>query len=149
CGRNAGWPGLLCLASILLVIRSTSSAGILAVPLCLILLYGTAIARCGLHRSSRNSTVAVLFTPPVVIGVALIVLLNETIYSWIYEYLDLLVFSKTTSPSAVERGSWNMLAYENFLDSSGLGVGLGTNRTSNFLLALLSNVGVPGTIFFL
>lgn len=149
CGRNAGWSGLLCLVSVVLVIRSTSTAGVLAIPFCLLLLYGTAIARCGLHKSSRNSAAAVLFTPPIVIAAVLIVVLNETIYSWIYDYLDLLVFSKTTSPSAVERGSWNMYAFENFLDSSGLGVGLGTNRTSNFLLALLSNVGVPGTIFFL
>ncbi|MEZ2126338.1 MULTISPECIES: hypothetical protein [unclassified Sinorhizobium] len=148
CGRSAGWTGLLCLASIVLTARSTSSVGILALPLCLLLLYGTAIARSGLNKSSRNSSAVVLFTPPIVIAVALIVILSETIYAWVYDYLDLLIFSKTTSASAMERGSWNMHAYENFLASSGLGVGLGTNRTSNFLLALLSNVGVPGTTFF-
>src|SRR6202043_878008 len=38
---------------------------------------------------------------------------------------------------------------QNFLDSYGLGVGLGTVRTSSFPIALLSNVGVPGTIFYL
>ncbi len=36
-----------------------------------------------------------------------------------------------------------------FWDSSGLGVGLGTARTSSFPIAVLSNVGVPGALFFL
>jgi hypothetical protein len=36
-----------------------------------------------------------------------------------------------------------------FFGSYGLGVGLGTVRTSSFPVALLSNVGVPGTIFYL
>ena len=30
----------------------------------------------------------------------------------------------------------------------GLGVGLGTNRASSFILAVLSNVGVPGALFY-
>ena len=38
---------------------------------------------------------------------------------------------------------------QNFFESYGLGVGLGTVRTSSFPIALLSNVGVPGTLFYL
>ena len=36
-----------------------------------------------------------------------------------------------------------------FSISYGLGVGLGTSRTSSFPVALLSNVGLPGMIFYL
>jgi len=63
--------------------------------------------------------------------------------------VDLLVLSKSTSSSAVERGSWNTYGLQNFLDTYGLGVGLGTARTSSFPVAVLSNVGVPGALFFL
>ena len=61
----------------------------------------------------------------------------------------MIILSKPTSLSALERGSWNASGISNFFDSYGLGVGLGTVRTSSFAVALLSNVGVPGTMFFL
>jgi hypothetical protein len=64
-------------------------------------------------------------------------------------YIDLLIFNKSASASGIERESWNTFALQNFFDSYGLGVGLGTVRSSSFPLALLSNVAVPGTVFYL
>ena len=49
----------------------------------------------------------------------------------------------------MQRDSWNTFALQNFFDSYGLGVGLGTVRTSSLPMALLSNVGVPGSVFYL
>jgi hypothetical protein len=42
-----------------------------------------------------------------------------------------------------------MAAIQNVVDTMGVGVGLGTARTSSFALALLANVGIAGTIFYL
>jgi hypothetical protein len=43
---------------------------------------------------------------------------------------------------------WNAYGWSSFLASYGIGVGLGTARTSSLVFALLSNVGVLGTLFF-
>ncbi|MDR6817498.1 hypothetical protein J2X76_002674 [Neorhizobium sp. 2083] len=149
CGRDLRWTGALFLATSVLVIRSTSSTGLIGLPVCLVILYGTAVMRCGRTPGSRNSSFVALFAPVLVCLVGLVIALNDMLFRQIYSYFDLLIFSKTTSASAAERGAWNLHGYQNFLDTYGLGVGLGTSRTSSFLFALLSNVGVPGTIFFL
>ncbi|MDQ0562528.1 hypothetical protein QO004_004333 [Rhizobium mesoamericanum] len=148
CGREARWTGPLALASLVLVVLSTSSTGLVATPLCLGLLYMTAVARCGAGTGHRSSTLVVFFAPQLVIVVGIIVLLDQRIYEALYNYVDLLVLSKATTSSGLERASWNAYGLQNFLDSWGLGVGLGTARTSSFPVALLSNVGIPGTVFF-
>lgn len=148
CGRDTLWTAPLFLLSAVLVVRSTSSTGLLALPFCLLILYMTAVMRSGGASGTRSSLVVVLFAPPLVLLAVLFTMLDENVHRQIYEYFDLLLFSKSTSNSAIERGSWNLHGLNNFLDSYGLGVGLGTARTSSFLFALLSNVGIPGTLFF-
>ncbi|WP_337270770.1 hypothetical protein [Oryzifoliimicrobium ureilyticus] len=148
CGRGTGWTALVSLVSLALIIMSTSSTGLVATPICFVLLYLTALMRCGVNAGGRNSTAVVLLAPPLVLALVLFVFLKEDLFNWIYDYVDMLVFSKSTSSSALERGSWNVAAWQNFLDSFGLGVGLGTARTSSFPLALLSNVGIPGAVLF-
>ncbi|EUB99548.1 hypothetical protein PMI07_005829 [Rhizobium sp. CF080] len=149
CGRNSRLNGSLFLISVFLVVRSTSSTGLFALPLCCVLLFLTAAGRgIGSTASTWRSTTTVVFVPPLLVTVALVLALDNDLYRKIYDYVDLLLLSKSTSSSAMVRGSWNLYAYQNFIDSFGLGVGLGTSRTSSFIFALLSNVGVPGTIFF-
>jgi hypothetical protein len=64
-------------------------------------------------------------------------------------YLQLVVFNKLSSDSGVERSFWNHTAWSNFVDTYGLGVGLGSVRASSYALVLLSNLGLVGTVFFL
>jgi len=149
CGRQVRWTGPLALCSFALIILSTSSTGLIAAPICLLLLYLTAVLRCGVGPQSQRSTAVVLLAPPIVLALSLLVVLQENLFQALYDYVDLLVLSKSTSSSAVERGSWNAAALQNFVDTVGLGVGLGTARTSSFPLALLSNVGIPGAVMFL
>jgi hypothetical protein len=78
----------------------------------------------------------------------LALLLNDAAGDTVRSYVDLLVLSKSSSTSGIERSSWNAVAVQNFIDSLGLGVGLGTVRTSSLPVALISNVGVPGTVLY-
>jgi hypothetical protein len=75
--------------------------------------------------------------------------LDDAASQTVRNYFDLLIFNKSSSDSGIQRDSWNTFALQNFFDSWGFGVGLGTVRVSSFPLALLSNVGVPGTILYL
>jgi hypothetical protein len=146
CGRRPAWTGTLALASFILLVLSTSSTGLLAAPIAVMILYATALRRCGVHRSARFSAIVVLLAPLTVTAATLIVLLDERSLAVIMDYINLLIFSKSTSQSGIERGSWNSAALQNFYDTWGFGVGLGTTRTSSFALAVLSHVGLPGAV---
>jgi hypothetical protein len=148
CGRRTHATGFLSLASLSLILLSTSSTGLVATPVCLTILYATALARCGVGASRRQSRAVVLMAPALCILASVIVIMNTSLFDTLYNYADLLILSKSTTSSGMERASWNAYGMQNFLDSWGLGVGLGTSRTSSFPIALLSNVGVPGTLFF-
>ncbi|MBW9118006.1 hypothetical protein JNB88_30790 [Rhizobium cauense] len=149
CQRHSRWTGPLGVISLALIILSTSSAGLLAAPVCLVILYITAVLRSGVGPGTGSSTAVTIFAPLLTVLVALIVLLQQDIFNTIHNYVDVLILSKSTSSSAVARGSWNTYGLQNFIDTYGLGVGLGTARTSSFPVAVLSNVGVPGALFFL
>lgn len=56
--------------------------------------------------------------------------------------------SKLQSASGAERGAWNMQSLRNFVDTFGLGVGLGSARASSLATALLGNMGVIGAGLF-
>lgn len=68
--------------------------------------------------------------------------------TWLEEYFSVTVFSKLDSISGVERSSWNRQAWLNFIETYGLGVGLGSARASSLLFVLASNLGLLGTLFF-
>ena len=66
----------------------------------------------------------------------------------ITRFFDHTVAKKLNSDSGIERSSWNRQAWNNFLDTYGLGTGLGSSRASSFVLVILSNLGVVGACLF-
>jgi hypothetical protein len=66
----------------------------------------------------------------------------------ITELVDATFTDKLESQSGEERTSWNTLALISFVETSTFGAGLGTVRASSFIAALLSNVGLCGTLLF-
>lgn len=149
CGRYPYLTGSIAAASLALVVMSTSSTGLVGVPVMGLILYGTAIAVGGRKSARRFSTLAIVFVPTIAVAAALLVAVDPDMSKRVYNYIDIVALGKSTSNSAIERGAWNAVAFQNIFDTMGLGVGLGTARTSSFLLALLANVGVAGTIFYL
>ena len=149
CGRRPALSGTLAVASLVLVVLSTSSTGLAGTPPVLLILYATALTRRGIDLRKPVSSAAVLCAPLLVVAVFLALQLDDEASKPIRNYIDQLIFTKSSSSSGMERDAWNTFALQNFFDSFGLGVGLGTVRTSSLPLALLSNVGVPGSIFYL
>jgi hypothetical protein len=149
CGRRPALNGTLALASLALVVLSTSSAGLAGTPPVILILYVTAILRRGIHPSRPWSSAAVLCAPLLVGVVFLAAQLDEETFRPIRNYIDDLIFNKSASGSGIERAAYNSFGMQNFFDSFGLGVGLGTVRTSSFAVALLANVGLVGTILYL
>ncbi|MDP3740467.1 MAG: hypothetical protein Q8R02_23985 [Hyphomonadaceae bacterium] len=147
CGRHVRLTGSLALASIVLLVLSTSSTAIAGLPVLVVLLYLTAWHVAVVRR--RLSSWAVVVLAPVLAGVVITgILLDNNASAVIGDYIDVTVLNKLSTSSGIERSLWNTAALQNFLDTWGVGVGLGTTRSSNFFLALLSNLGVLGLIFY-
>ncbi|HEY0212995.1 MAG TPA: hypothetical protein VGC40_05340 [Paenirhodobacter sp.] len=149
CGVRPWLTGTLALASLGLTVMSTSSTGLAGIPVALGLLYLTALTRCGTAPTARFSAAAVLGLPLLLALVALVVLLHPVLSTLLNSYVDTVVLSKLDTDSGVERGSWNAFALQNFMDTAGIGVGLGTIRSSSLATGLLGGVGVLGTGFYL
>ena len=76
------------------------------------------------------------------------VLVYPELFDPIIERVDRMVFQKTESYSYIERSMWNATAWQALLDTYGIGVGLGSARTSNGVVALVSSFGIVGTLFY-
>ena len=149
CNRYALSNGILAAVSLALLLASTSSTGLVGAVAVSALLYMTALRRCSWHRTGRASAVIVLAAPLLGVMMLLSIALSPQASSIVVEIVDSTLLNKSQSLSGLERAAWNAAAWSNFLSSSFLGVGLGTTRASSLVLALLSNLGLFGTLSYL
>jgi hypothetical protein len=148
-GYRPALTGALALASLAAVVLSTSSTGLAGTLPVLLILYAALVGR-GFHPALRPYSSAAIICAPLFIAVlAVAILIDEKSLRIVSDYFDLLIFNKSTSSSGIEREAWNSFGLRNFFDSYGIGVGLGTVRTSSLPYALLANVGIPGSLFYL
>jgi|RhiMethySRZTD1v2_1073278.scaffolds.fasta_scaffold65549_3 O-Antigen ligase len=139
---------LVSLTLCLLLALSTSGTGYVGFAgllLCLILL--------ALAWRMRGR---ILFDHVAWLGVALAVLVvvlalyiyDEDLFDpWVAMLLDA-TLNKPASESGLERAYWNRLSIEAFLNTQGIGVGLGSTRSSSWAISVLAQLGVLGAIGF-
>jgi hypothetical protein len=128
----------------LLIMLTTSSAGYAGI---LVLGAGYAVYAVKKLIFDRNKRpLAILFWSfcIVVLATCLVVLFFPGIASVAQTVVNESLLSKAGSDSAIERGSWNTQAWQVFKDTYGLGGGIGSTRSSNYALVLLSNTGALG-----
>ena len=145
-GYRTRRSGVLAALTLLLLLGSTSStayAGLGAYAAAL----GAAAALRALWNTPRFGAVALLLWGAAV-AVCLVLLLRPEIGQRVLDYLQLTLVRKMDSSSALERGSWNAQAWQNFLDTWGVGTGLGSARASSYPLVLASNLGVLGLLLY-
>ncbi|GJD54722.1 hypothetical protein [Methylobacterium dankookense] len=136
--------GLLC-AALVLSTSTTAYAGLVAY---LGLVFAASLLRLVTGRATVPRLGFLVIGPLLGILVVCAVLLNDALTTSITDILQQLIFSKGNSSSAMERGSWNSQALVNFFDSYGLGVGVGSARASNVVIAVLANIGIPGALTY-
>ena len=140
--------GLLCsllLATILLSTSSTAYAAVLVFSL--ITLLGC-LSRSAQNRatSRQMSYVGLAFLVLPIILMATMLL--SGVWSTITGLFEATIVNKLGSQSGVERMLWNEQALVTFLDTSGMGAGVGSVRASSFIVALAASVGLPGVLLF-
>jgi len=84
-----------------------------------------------------------------VVCVLLTLIAQPELFDPLLRLVDEVILNKAASDSFFERSLWNQVGWQAFWSSYGLGVGLGSTRTSNYFIAVISNTGFFGTACFL
>ncbi len=79
-----------------------------------------------------------------VVAAALVILIAPRLLDPIYAVINEQIFQKQYSGSYIGRHFWTQTALDAFYATDGIGIGFGSARTSNYFIAVLSNVGVIG-----
>lgn len=129
------------------IILSTSSAGYITLAL-----FFTGFALYAVARAVRGnrSPLALLLVGISLVLVALsaVVIFLPNLADTMQGVVDQSLLNKSTSDSAIERSSWNAQSWHVFLETYGVGAGIGSSRASSYVLVLLSNLGLPGLLLF-
>ena len=127
-------------AALYLGIISTSATFVVASVVMALIVSGAFLVGFLARRRFVSAVVGVVSCTAVV--VALFVLPVVT------RFVETTVNQKVASSSFTERSGSNGLSYGIFLDTWGMGVGLGGTRASSFLAGLLSTTGLVGVLLF-
>ncbi|SDM02685.1 O-antigen ligase family protein [Aliiruegeria lutimaris] len=140
--------GALAWLSFSATVMSLSSTGLaaLGVALMLVALHARSYLRPGISRVFAH--VLVILVAVLAIVISLTMVLTPAL-EMISKVLDKLVFSKGTTLSGMERGAWAQAGFDAFVETWGLGAGVGSLRSNGLTAVLLGTVGVPGTLAFL
>jgi hypothetical protein len=147
-GYQPWLTGTLSLASLMLLAFSTSTTAYVATPLLVAVLYASSLLRVSRGRAPATTFVFLALAPLATLLLGLGIALTPPASQAILDFLDVAIVGKSASQSGLERAQWNQTAFQNFVDTSGMGGGLGSIRASSFLLAVLSNLGVIGLLCF-
>jgi hypothetical protein len=137
---------LLTLALLALLLLSTSSTAYagFAVVACAAAAWMALSALRG--RFSRQDLLVLAFVWMAVIVVLSLYLLDDRLFDPLVRLFDAVVLNKSASGSAEERLYWNVQSLQAFLDTFGLGVGLGSSRASSWPVAVVSQLGMVGAL---
>jgi len=147
--RVRSWlTGLLASLLLMVLLLSTSATGMVALAAVVLYLgFRSAQGSIGRRPAGRPAFLASLLLVVPLVALFIVLAMPEMVED-VARYLDEILFSKLESQSGRERSMWNAVAFQVFLDTWGLGAGLGSARASSYLFVLLSNVGLPGAILF-
>lgn len=140
--------GIIAGLSLVFLVFSTSATALLGIAVMVpIIVTQSFFASFAAPQSSRPAALVILVVAIPVFLFTISVVFPELIQT-AHGFINEIVLSKSDSQSGRERSAWNDLAYQTFLDTSGIGAGLGSARASSYILVLLSNIGVPGFLLF-
>jgi len=136
----------MALALVTLTVLSTSSAALLGLAV-----FGAMAVFSNLLALRHGSDEKRAIIQLLVIGAAALVMIaliimTPSIFHAISDFVDRLIFSKTSSSSYSERSSWNIVSLEGLMATGGYGVGVGSTRASSWPVAVLSGSGGIGAL---
>jgi hypothetical protein len=130
---------------LLLVLSTSSTAYVTGAVLAAIMMM--AIAGSAMRSRLRRQEITLLVLGLVGLSAVLsIQLVHEKALDPLWQLFDRMVLEKASSASAHERAFFNEQSLNNFIDTYGLGVGLGSSRASSWIIAVISQLGLVGSM---
>src|SRR4029079_17812188 len=71
-------------------------------------------------------------------------LANQKMFDSFEAVIRTMIFEKLNTGSGIERAYWNTRSLQSFQDTFGLGVGMGSSRSSSWAVSVLSQLGIIG-----
>jgi hypothetical protein len=138
---------LVCVAALIL---SASTTGYVALTIFLLvvlqsLVFGSAEFITGMIKGGRREltlTATFLF---VIAAIAFFVILG---WDTLRHVFQIVVLEKRGSSSFDQRSGADLIALNIFIQTGGIGIGLGSHRPNNMVMTLLSNLGIAGFLSF-
>ena len=136
------------LLQIMLLVLSTSSTAYLGLIALALIYFGESFWELRPNSTSSTSVTRVAALISLVLIMVIVVLSIPEARDQFYDLVSATLLEKNTTDSGIERQAWNAQALQNFFDTYGIGVGLGSARASSFVLALASNLGLIGLVSY-
>jgi hypothetical protein len=140
--------GTLAFLTLVAMLLSTSSTAYVAVTIFFMLFITSELVSLLSKKRAQRLVFIFAAVPLLIFLILAATLLRPEIVDIVTNMIDETVFNKLNTASGIERFAWNSQAWQNFLDTYGVGIGIGGGRASSYVLILLSNVGLLGTIAF-
>ena len=70
---------------------------------------------------------------------------SEQLLAPLWGLFDAMIFNKASSASGYERAYWNYQSFVSVYETMGLGIGLGSSRSSSWIVSVISQFGVVGS----
>ncbi|MEM7460276.1 MAG: hypothetical protein AAF331_12485, partial [Pseudomonadota bacterium] len=150
-GIYTKWSGPLSIALAFGVILAFSSTGFVAFGVYFIVTYSLNLVsnEGGAISGARSRRMFFVSLAPIgALAVAVLVAVRPDVLDPVVELFDSSIATKLSSASGQERMAWNLSGISNFFNTYGLGVGLGSVRTSSFLVSVPANLGLIGVLLF-
>jgi hypothetical protein len=117
----------------------STSASFIVAAVAVVLIAGLTFLVSFLSRQTSVSALVSLLTCALVVAALWVLPI-------VGDFVQSVVDEKVSSSSFSERSDANTVSYDIFLDTFGVGVGLGGSRASSFFAGLLSTTGIVGTL---
>ena len=141
--KLAQWlAGILLFLSIL----STSSTAYVGLTLLFLPVAFSMFVSVLRGRLEREEILITVLMATGVVAIMGISLYNAGMLEPFVRLVNTTIVDKAASGSGEERAYWNVKSLQSFLDTSGLGVGFGSSRASSWPIAVLSQLGLFGSL---
>jgi hypothetical protein len=147
-GIYRNWAKWLTIVNLGFLLVSTSGTAYVSLAACMLFALTYTLWRLLRHGSAGVNVIYLQFTGVGILAAAAVVLFVPAALTAVIDFFDVVIGSKLASQSGTTRLGMNALAFQNFVDSYGLGAGLGSARASSFIMVLLSNLGWMGCVLF-
>lgn len=99
-------------------------------------------------RRKKGLRLEFLTVGVVIISIALVLLFVPSLLDPITALFDRMVLQKTESQSFEQRSSWTAISWSALQQTFGIGVGVGSTRASNGIVAVFSGAGYVGALLY-